>query len=38
MVTNMEVMLPALGGNVDALSRFDPSQVFEGVSQAKYPQ
>lgn len=38
MLTNMEIMLPALGGNVDALSRFDPGQVFEGVSQAKYPQ
>jgi manganese/iron transport system substrate-binding protein len=35
---NMEIMLPALGGNADALADFDPSNVFEGDSGAVYPQ
>jgi ABC-type Zn uptake system ZnuABC Zn-binding protein ZnuA len=38
MQQNMEIMVPALGGNVDAFQGFDPSPVFEGESQAIYPQ
>jgi ABC-type Zn uptake system ZnuABC Zn-binding protein ZnuA len=38
MLQNMEIMLPALGGNVDAFDGFDPTQVFEGDSGAVYPQ
>jgi hypothetical protein len=38
MLTNMEIMLPALGGNVDALADIDPSLVFEGESPAEFPQ
>ena len=38
MLQNMEIMIPALGGNVEALAQFDPSQVFEGDSRAIYPQ
>jgi ABC-type Zn uptake system ZnuABC Zn-binding protein ZnuA len=38
MAENMRIMLPALGGNVDAFADFDPSQVFEGESGAVYPQ
>jgi ABC-type Zn uptake system ZnuABC Zn-binding protein ZnuA len=35
---NMQIMLPALGGNADALVDFDPGNVFEGESGAVYPQ
>ena len=38
MLQNMEVMLTALGGSADALAGFDPSPVFEGKSNASYPQ
>jgi ABC-type Zn uptake system ZnuABC Zn-binding protein ZnuA len=38
MQQNMEVMVPALGGNVEAFEGFDPSPVFEGESRAIYPQ
>ncbi len=39
MLENMETMIPALGGNVEALAGFDPSLVFtDGPSTAKYPQ
>ena len=38
MLQNMEIMIPALGGNVDALAGFDSGPVFEGRSTAKYPQ
>jgi ABC-type Zn uptake system ZnuABC Zn-binding protein ZnuA len=38
MLTNMEIMLPALGGNVDALADIDPSLVFTGEGDAEYPQ
>ena len=38
MLQNMEIMIPALGGNVDALADFDPSPVFQGESRAIYPQ
>jgi hypothetical protein len=34
----MEIMVPALGGNVEAFEGFDPSPVFEGESRAIYPQ
>jgi ABC-type Zn uptake system ZnuABC Zn-binding protein ZnuA len=38
MLQNMQIMLPALGGNADAFEGFDPSVVFEGESDAVYPQ
>jgi ABC-type Zn uptake system ZnuABC Zn-binding protein ZnuA len=38
MLTNMEIMLPALGGNADALEGIDGGLVFEGESGAEYPQ
>ncbi|MFQ6028453.1 MAG: metal ABC transporter substrate-binding protein [Dehalococcoidia bacterium] len=38
MLQNMEIMISALGGNTEALANVDPSLVFEGESQAKYPQ
>ncbi len=38
MQQNMEIMVPALGGNVEVLEGFDPSPVFEGESRAIYPQ
>jgi ABC-type Zn uptake system ZnuABC Zn-binding protein ZnuA len=38
MLENMEIMIPALGGNVDALENLDTRLVFEGSSNARYPQ
>jgi ABC-type Zn uptake system ZnuABC Zn-binding protein ZnuA len=38
MVTDMEIMIPTLGGSVEAFEGFDPSLVFEGESRAIYPQ
>ena len=38
MLQNMEIMIPALGGNVTALKDLDTSPVFEGESRAIYPQ
>jgi ABC-type Zn uptake system ZnuABC Zn-binding protein ZnuA len=38
MQQNMEIMVPALGGNVAAFEGFYPSPVFEGESRAIYPQ
>ena len=38
MLQNMEIMIPALGGDVDALSGFDTGPVFVGESRAIYPQ
>jgi len=38
MIVNMQIMLPALGGNADALNDIDPGLVFEGESTAEYPQ
>jgi ABC-type Zn uptake system ZnuABC Zn-binding protein ZnuA len=38
MLTNMEIMLPALGGNTDALEGIDGGLVFAGESSADYPQ
>jgi ABC-type Zn uptake system ZnuABC Zn-binding protein ZnuA len=38
MVQNMEIMLPALGGNADAMADVPTGLVFEGESPAEYPQ
>lgn len=38
MRKNMEVMIPALGGDADGLADLDVSNVFEGASEAIYPQ
>jgi ABC-type Zn uptake system ZnuABC Zn-binding protein ZnuA len=38
MLTNMEIMLPALGGNTHALEGIDGGLVFAGESSADYPQ
>lgn len=38
ILANMEIMLPALGGNTDALTDIDPGLVFEGESRTTYPQ
>ena len=38
MLANIEIMVPALGGSVEALDGFDAGLVFEGDSGAKYPQ
>ena len=35
---NMQIMIPALGGNADALADVDVSPVFQGESGAVYPQ
>ncbi len=37
-VTNLRIMIPALGGDASALDDVDVSQVFEGTSTAVYPQ
>ena len=38
MRRNMQVMLPALGGNADSLEGLESSPVFQGESGAVYPQ
>lgn len=38
MVTNMQIMLPALGGDASALSDIPTGLVFSGESRARYPQ
>lgn len=38
MLQNMEIMIPALGGNIRELEGFDTSPVFQGQSGAIYPQ
>jgi ABC-type Zn uptake system ZnuABC Zn-binding protein ZnuA len=38
MVQDMEIMLPALGGNADAMEGVPTDLVFSGESPAKYPQ
>ena len=38
MVANMKIMLPALGGNADALDGIPTGLDFQGESPAKYPQ
>ena len=38
ILTDVEIIVTALGGSTDALQGFDPSLVFEGDSGAHYPQ
>ncbi len=38
MLSDVEIMISALGGSVEALEGFDTSLVFEGESRARYPQ
>ena len=38
MRQNLQIMIPALGGNADAVADVDVSPVFEGESGAIYPQ
>ena len=38
MLQNMEFMIPALGGNIQELAGLDTSPVFQGQSNAVYPQ
>ena len=38
MVSNLEIMIPSLGGDASTLAGFDTGPVFEGVSDAIYPQ
>ena len=38
VVANLRTMIPALGGDASALDGFDVSPVFEGTSNAVYPQ
>ena len=38
MLQNMEIMIPALGGNTQGLENLDTSPVFPGESGAVYPQ
>ena len=38
MKKNMELMIPALGGDADAISVIDIGNVFDGNSGAVYPQ
>ena len=38
MRQNMQIMIPALGGNADAFADVDVSLVFEGESGAVYPE
>ncbi len=38
MLTNVEVIVTALGGSAEAMSGFDASPVFEGESGAIYPE
>lgn len=38
MVSNMEIIAPALGGSAAPLEGFDPSPVFEDDSNANYPE
>ena len=38
ILSDMEIMIPALGGNTSALADIDPSLVFKEPSTAVYPQ
>ena len=38
MQRNIEIMVPALGGDATSMEGFDPSSVFQGASDAVYPQ
>ncbi|MSQ09166.1 MAG: zinc ABC transporter substrate-binding protein [Dehalococcoidia bacterium] len=38
MITNLRYMVPALGGDISAMSGVDAGPVFEGDSDVEYPQ
>ena len=38
ILSDMQIMIPALGGNVTALEGFDTTLVFKEPSKAIYPQ
>ena len=38
MAANIRIMVPALGGSADAMNGFDTGVVFEGESEAVYPE
>ena len=38
MASNIEAMVPALGGSADSMTGFDAGPVFEGESKAIYPE
>ena len=38
MATNIEIMVPALGGSADSMAGIDAGLVFEGESKANYPE
>ena len=38
MASNIRIMVPALGGSADAMDGFDTGPVFEGESNAVYPE
>ena len=38
ILSNMKIMIPALGGTTEAFTNFDPSPVFVGNHTAIYPQ
>ena len=38
ILSNMKIMIPALGGTIEAFTNFDPSVVFVGNQTAIYPQ
>lgn len=38
MASNIRIMVPALGGSADAMDGFDTGPVFEGESNAIYPE
>jgi ABC-type Zn uptake system ZnuABC Zn-binding protein ZnuA len=38
LLQNMQIMMPALGGNADAFEGYDPSVVYQGEGDAVYPQ
>jgi ABC-type Zn uptake system ZnuABC Zn-binding protein ZnuA len=38
MASNIEIMVPALGGDASAMEGFDSSMVFAGLSQVIYPE
>ena len=38
ILSNMKIMIPALGGTIEAFTNFDPSVVFTGNQTAIYPQ
>ena len=38
MASNIRIMVPALGGSAEAMDGFDTGLVFEGESNAIYPE